>query len=183
MAEFPASRWLSAPRGTATEPGLSYGKDQERVIAFALTLAVDRAERAGKQPIALRDAKGYKASMKFSEETAAEVCVRIASGEPLRKIAAELELGSHCAILERVENDPSFANQYTRAMERRAEQLADDIVAIADDDKLDPNDKRIRVDARKWVASKLKPKKYGDRIAHDVDANVKITVVDATQPK
>lgn len=63
-------------------------------------------------------------------------------------------------------------------MDARSEKLADEIVGIADDPLLDPNDKRIRVDARKWIASKLKPKKYGDRIAHDVDGKLEITVRD-----
>lgn len=56
-----------------------------------------------------------------------------------------------------------FRNQYELAREERAESHADDIVDIADDPSLDPNDKRVRIEARKWIASKLAPKRYGDR--------------------
>jgi hypothetical protein len=79
---------------------------------------------------------------------------------------------------------PEFSEQYARAREEQAETLADEIVALADEDPVQVvDDKGIarvdsawvtwqknRVDARKWVASKLKPKKYGDRVAVAGDA-------------
>jgi len=71
---------------------------------------------------------------------------------------------------------PEFSEQYTRAREAQAEAHADRIVEIADDDTLDPNHKRIMVDARKWVASKLKPKRYGDKAEVEHSGNVGLTV-------
>lgn len=74
---------------------------------------------------------------------------------------------------------PEFLSNYTRAREDQADTLADEIVAIADDGTNDTykNEEgfelvnhdviarsRLRVEARKWVAAKLKPKKYGDRV-------------------
>jgi len=68
---------------------------------------------------------------------------------------------------------------YDRAREEQAETLADEIIAIADEthqdyiEDKDGNERvngeaiqrsRLKVDARKWVASKLKPRKYGERI-------------------
>ena len=61
---------------------------------------------------------------------------------------------------------PEFAEQYARAREVQAETLADEIVSIADEDG-DPQRQRLRVDARKWVASKLKPKRYGDKVTNE----------------
>lgn len=57
-----------------------------------------------------------------------------------------------------------FASQYARACELRAEGYAEEIVAIADDPKLPADQKRVMVDARKWVACKLLPRKYGDSV-------------------
>jgi hypothetical protein len=77
-----------------------------------------------------------------------------------------------------------FLEQYERAKEIQADALAEDILDIADDgtnDWMAREDKdgknigwqlngehvqrsRLRVDARKWIASKLKPKKYGDQV-------------------
>jgi len=72
---------------------------------------------------------------------------------------------------------PEFSEQYARAREAQAESHADRIVEIADDDTIDPNHKRIMVDARKWVASKLKPKRYGDKAEVEHKGDVGLTVV------
>ena len=58
----------------------------------------------------------------------------------------------------------AFSDNYDRALEARAHLHAEEIVTIADGDGPDaPVDRdRLRVDARKWTASRLLPKKYGD---------------------
>ena len=35
---------------------------------------------------------------------------------------------------------------------------------------------RLRVDTRKWMAARLSPKKYGDRVSHDVQGNTTFNV-------
>jgi hypothetical protein len=74
-------------------------------------------------------------------------------------------------------NNEELSKQYARAREEQAETFVDEILDIADykkdDTYLDEDGKeiinqeviarsRLRVDARKWIASKLKPKKFGD---------------------
>ena len=81
----------------------------------------------------------------------------------------------------------AFSQLYARAKEDQADTLADEIQDISDErpmmtivtddetiEKLDAvgiNRNRLRVDARKWIAAKLKPRKYGDRqiIAGDAE--------------
>lgn len=70
----------------------------------------------------------------------------------------------------------SFCDQYARAKRESADAMADDIQAIADDERLDHNSRRVRVDARKWLASKLKPKVYGDKIELGGDSGAPIIV-------
>jgi len=74
---------------------------------------------------------------------------------------------------------PSFAEQYTRAREEQADTNADEILDIADEMPPEYTDKdgktsldqtyiawqKNRIEARKWTAAKLRPKKYGDRVA------------------
>ena len=70
----------------------------------------------------------------------------------------------------------------TRAREEPADKLFREIIEIADNasgDYVTTSDgkrivdheniqrSRLRVDARKWAAARLAPKKYGDRIEHD----------------
>jgi hypothetical protein len=63
-----------------------------------------------------------------------------------------------------------FQTRYTRAREDQADFIADEIMQITDElyDKRELTHEqigaaRLRIDARKWVAAKLKPKKYGDK--------------------
>ncbi len=58
----------------------------------------------------------------------------------------------------------------TRAREERADLLAKEILEIADapcKDAVEVAHARNRLDTRKWLASKLAPRKYGDRVEHD----------------
>ncbi len=64
-------------------------------------------------------------------------------------------------------------------MEQRTEFQAQEILTIADDPTIEPNDKRIRVDTRKWIMARMKPKRYGDHldVRHDVPEQVMAAVV------
>lgn len=108
----------------------------------------------------------------YTPELADEICARLANGESLRAICASdrddfiPHIGT---VLRWVAEDETFREQYVRAREIQAETLADDIISIADgpkgaDDSIKTARDRLRVDSRKWVASKLLPKKYGDKV-------------------
>lgn len=126
----------------------------------------------------------------YSQELADTICERLCTGESLRSICREDGMPRMATIFRWLANKPDFSEQYTRAREEQAETLADEIVQIADDGLndtyLDENGNkrtdqdviarsRLRVEARKWVASKLKPKKYGDRIQTEVSGSLKVT--------
>jgi hypothetical protein len=112
----------------------------------------------------------------FTQEMADKICERLAAGESLRSICKDDGMPSWPCISNWLQRFPEFAAQYARAREDQAEAHADRIIEIADDDTIDPNHKRIMVDARKWVASKLKPKRYGDKAAIEHSGEVGLTV-------
>lgn len=112
----------------------------------------------------------------YTPELTARICERLAVGESLRSICRDDEMPSMASIFLWLSKHPEFSEQYARAREAQAESHADRIVEIADDDTIDPNHKRIMVDARKWVASKLKPKRYGDKAEVEHKGDVGITV-------
>lgn len=80
-----------------------------------------------------------------------------------------------------IDEDRSLAEDYARAREELHEFIAAEILAIADapvpsTDKggVDPGaiqKQRLQVDARKWLLSKLAPKKWGDKIEVSGDAD------------
>lgn len=75
---------------------------------------------------------------------------------------------------------PEFSEQYARAREAQADKLAEEALQISDDGRSDTyvdgdgnvktdteviQRSKLRVDTRKWLASKMAPKKYGDKVA------------------
>jgi hypothetical protein len=129
----------------------------------------------------------------YNQEIADKICEAISDGQSLREICKADDMPCKATVFRWLGLHKEFSDQYARAREEQAEALADDIVAIADEEhfftKGDDSDggvevtfdstavarNRLRIDARKWVASKLKPKKYGDKI--DVDAKHSGTIV------
>lgn len=117
----------------------------------------------------------------YTPAIADEICTRLANGESLRAICRDDAMPAVGTVLRWVAEKDEFKEQYVRAREIQAETHADDIVTIADGSSLGGEEKvaltardRLRVDARKWVASKLLPKKYGDKI--DVEHSGSVTV-------
>jgi len=104
-------------------------------------------------------------SPKQIAEHKATILSLIADGKSLKSICddEELKLPSRPTIYEWLASDEEFSDNYTRAREDQADFYADEIIDIADTEP-DANKARVRIDARKWKASKLQPKKYGDKI-------------------
>jgi hypothetical protein len=99
----------------------------------------------------------------FAQDVANAVCDKLMLGKSLRSICAEEGMPSQPTVFKWIRENEQFAEQYARARDTQADTLADQITDIADDASDDPNSRRVRIDARKWIAAKLKPKKYGDR--------------------
>ena len=122
----------------------------------------------------------------YTQEMADAICARLADGESLRAICSGNGMPSKTTVMRWLAANMSFRDQYACAREQQADTLVDDIVAIADEAALavkhDGEDvslaldatavarNRLRVDARKWVAARMAPKKYGDRIAQEISA-------------
>lgn len=119
----------------------------------------------------------------YSQEVADLICDRLIEGKSLRAICREdPEMPAPSTICRWLAQIESFREQYARAREAQADTLADEILDIADDVAHDTvsteagdransewiNRSRLRVDARKWLAGKMAPKKYGDKIQSEV---------------
>ena len=104
-----------------------------------------------------------------SSEIIEAICDRIAAGESISKICRDDGMPNRSTVMRWMKDEEVAAN-IARAGELQADALADDLLEIADDPLLAPDDKRIRIHARQWLAGKQRPKKYGDRI--DVTAEV-----------
>lgn len=126
----------------------------------------------------------------YNKDTAAEICARLVNGESLRSVCRDPRMPDVKTVYLWLQQNEEFLHQYTQAKEDQADTLQEDILDIADtlpDQVVDKegiarvdaayvNWMRLRVDSRKWIASKLKPKKYGDRqiLAGDKDSPVEV---------
>lgn len=92
-----------------------------------------------------------------------DICTRLADGESLIKICKRKGMPSKALVLKWVSGNVALRDQYARAREAQADHFAEEIITIADTAE-DAQKGRLQVDARKWVASKMAPKKYGDKV-------------------
>ena len=109
----------------------------------------------------------------------------IANGKSLRYACRvrEIDVANCYKWIERdkIEDGEERATrvlQYARAMDSRADSLADEIDDLADQAVSDParaNAIRVAIDAKKWIACKLKPKKYGEKLDLNQSGNVGVT--------
>lgn len=100
----------------------------------------------------------------YNSDIAAEICEHISEGNSLRSYCEKDDTPSKASVFKWLIENKEFSDQYARARSEQADVHADEIIDIADETHLDPQDRRVKIDARKWVASKLKPKKYSERV-------------------
>jgi len=103
----------------------------------------------------------------YTDEVGDEICARITEGQSLRKICRDDHMPSLATIFNWLRVQPIFLEQYTRAKENQADTNAEDIQELIEEVRtgvLDPQAARVAGDLLKWSSSKLKPKKYGDKL-------------------
>lgn len=165
--------------GQPKEQGIS-AKD---VDAFTDIISAQNKPMTDKETaIALVKAKDIGRPTHYTLQLAHLICEMIADGHPLRRITKMDGMPRSSTVYEWLLKHEEFAELYTRAREDQADALADEIVEIADEqpDLVPVYDKdgqlvevkidsaflawqKNRIDARKWTAAKLKPRKYSER--------------------
>jgi hypothetical protein len=113
--------------------------------------------------------------VEFDQAIADRICEQIVDGKSLRRICGFKWCPSKKIVLRWLEENEGFRAQYARAKEEQAEGYADELIELGRQATSEnANAIRVRADIIKWVCSKLKPKRYGDRL--DLNAKVDATV-------
>ena len=147
------------------------------------------------------------APSQYTPDMAKRICVRLSNGEALAQIIKDPEMPAQSTVYKWLLDYPDFTEMYTRAREEQADTNADEIIAIADEMPPEYTDKdgrtqldssyiqwqKNRIEARKWTAMKLKPRKYGDKVqlsgdsesplAHQVSFTQFDTVIEAIETR
>ena len=134
----------------------------------------------------------------YSDDVATAICRRIADGESLRKICETDDMPSKTTVMEWLASDKhvGFRTKYARARELQADALFDEMLDIADDGSNDWMERNfgedtrwvengeamrrsdLRIKTRQWMASKLMPKKYGEKVTLAGDAENPVRIID-----
>lgn len=128
----------------------------------------------------------------YTQGLADSICSLLAEGRSMRTVCKDENLPHKATIFRWLRTNEEFCDQYTKAKVEGVEAWAEESIDIADDgsnDWMETNDpdnpgyrvngehiqrSRLRIETRKWYASKLKPKKYGDRQQLDVVNTTKL---------
>jgi hypothetical protein len=105
----------------------------------------------------------------YTEEMGERICRELANGRTITSICAEDWAPSVDGVFGWLNKFPPFAEAYARAREAQQEVFAAQIIDIAATVD-DPAKARNMIDARKWHAAKVAPKKWGDRV--EIDAKI-----------
>lgn len=113
----------------------------------------------------------------YSDALADKICTRLMNGESLARICSkesreqDPELPSIPTVYNWLKDQSDkykyFREAYIWAREQQADTLADEILTIADEPHYTHEEiaqAKLRIDSRKWLASKLRPKKWGPSI-------------------
>jgi len=100
----------------------------------------------------------------FTAELADHIVDELANGRSLVKICADESMPNRRTVLRWMEADTAFATRCARAREAGTEIYEDKIESTADCcTEETAQSAKVKISAYQWIASKLHPKKYGDR--------------------
>ena len=98
----------------------------------------------------------------------------IANGHSLSSILRQHDFPSYAWAKGQLRESPELRRRYDQAVEDRADRLAEELIELADEPMPEGLDGpgmsawvqklRVRIDVRKWAASKLRPRAYGERL-------------------
>ena len=112
----------------------------------------------------------------YTQPLAAQITEQLANGRSLAQILSQPGMPSKQTVYSWLHTNREFMDHYVRAREEQADYFADQCIEIADAtvgmDSAGVAAARIRIEARKWRASVLKPKVYGTKVVAEQTVHV-----------
>ena len=180
VKKAPAKRTVKKPEKKSTIPS--------KTIKKAVAKVAQKRRAAAKKPLVKKPPvkkRRVGRPTKYTKKLADRICALLTEGLSMRTICEDSKLPTARTLFRWLRTNDEFCQQYTRAKQESADALTDEMLDIADNavnDWMERKGKdaegyelngehvqrsRLRIDTRKWLASKLKPKKYGDKLHID----------------
>jgi hypothetical protein len=118
---------------------------------------------------------------KYTKALGNKICASLEIGKSLRKICTSDKMPTARTVHNWLRSRDEFFRQYTRAREIQADTIFDECLDIADENlndtiMIDGREQtnhdviaraKLKIDTRKWMAGKLRPKSYGDKVLNE----------------
>lgn len=120
--------------------------------------------------------QNHRMTIELTPQISEYICDQLAQGRSLISICNNDEgIPSHATVSRWINKYPDFAINIAHAREAQADYFLDKQIEFAETATVDDYQlRKFQADNLKWVAAKLRPKKYGDstQIKHaDADGN------------
>ena len=114
---------------------------------------------------------------RYTPELAADILRCVSEGSTLRQVCRDKGIPESSARTWFREDRDGLAARYEAARRMQIDAFVDEIVLLANRDDLNANDKRVWIDTLKWIASKIAPRRYGERLLVAGDAENPLQVI------
>lgn len=124
----------------------------------------------------------------FTEDMANEILQRIREGESVRQICMLEHMPAQGTFYRWLTENEELQEKYARAKADQADYFAEEMIDISDEGRNDWEERenqrtghtyialneeaiarsRLRIETRKWLMGKMKPKKYGDKLQQEI---------------
>ena len=115
------------------------------------------------------------AAIIWTDELVEAICNQLIEGKSMRQICAQEGFPDRITVIRHMRNSDEFATKCARARDEQADLMDDRILEVAqkvEDGALEPKAGSVVISALQWRASKLKPKKYGDKLQTELSGEV-----------
>lgn len=120
----------------------------------------------------IRRAKREKAQALMATEAFwDQLWTHLAEGNSLRSFTGDGSVITYTMLFDRIHKDPQLSERYETIRNMRALANAERIEKLADQveqEQLDPNAGRVAIGARQWLAERMDPKRWGNKIQQDI---------------
>lgn len=112
----------------------------------------------------------------FTQELADKICEQVSNGWSMRTICSAEDMPAISSVFKWLRENEQFSLQYARATDERTETQQEMLIEMGDRaiehaEEADPKAAgavvsayKLKADNLKWSMSKMKPKKYGDKL-------------------
>lgn len=155
---------------------------------FEESAAIDAAVNLGFMNRGMAPLRGEamqrKLRVSLTPELWDEMRVRIAEGESMYTVCADEHMPARTTTYKAISADSNMRVEYETAMEHQADKRAEQIVELSLQAKQraamgasteEINAIKLVINSLQWVASRINPKKWGDKQSIDLDAKVALT--------